>query len=116
MASWTNRAVMLIAGVARASLPLWGVTTQIGLPSVFDQSFQVVFGGDLKPKLTQAVWDALEKKRAEARDLLVVPYEPLSEEQKAQASEPKGRQAAPSTGTQQVEQRSRQAALGNDSF
>jgi hypothetical protein len=85
-----------VAGIARQSLPLWGVTTLIGLPSVFDQSFQVVLGGDLKPKLTQAVWDALEKKRAEARELLVVPYEPLSEEQKAQASAPKGRQAAPS--------------------
>ena len=46
--------------------------------------------------ITQAVWDALEKKRAEARDLLVVPYEPMSEEQKTQAAAPKGRQAAPS--------------------
>lgn len=85
-----------VAGIARASLPLWGVTTRIGLPSVFDQSFQVVEGGDLKPHLTQAVWDALEKKRAEARALLLVPYEPLSEEQKEAAKAPKGRQAAPS--------------------
>jgi hypothetical protein len=91
-----------VAGVARASLPLWGVTTRIGigLPSVFDQSFQVVEDGDLKPKLTQAVWDALGKKRAEARELLVVPYEPLSEEQKAQASAPKGRQASAPKGRQ----------------
>jgi hypothetical protein len=84
------------AGVARLDLPLWAVTTRISLPSVFDQSFQVVEGGEVKPKLTQAVWDALEKKRAEARELLTVPYEPLSEEQKEAAKAPKGRQAAPS--------------------
>jgi hypothetical protein len=85
-----------VAGLARAKLPLWGVTTRISLPSVFTQDFQVVDGGDLKPKLTQAVWDAIEKKRAEARELLVVPYEPMSEEQKEAAKAPKGRAAAPS--------------------
>lgn len=82
-----------VAGVARLGLPLWGVTTRIGLPSVFEQAFQVVDGGDLKPKLTQAVWDAIEKKRAEARDLLTVPYEPLTEEQKQEKATPKGRSA-----------------------
>ena len=85
-----------IAGIARAQLPLWGVTTRISLPSVFEQSFQIVDGGDLKPKLTEAVWNAMEAKRAEARELLLVPYKPLTEEQKEAAKAPKGRAAAPS--------------------
>lgn len=85
-----------VAGVSRTGLPLWGVTTRIGLPSVFEQSFMPVEGGDLKPKLTQAVWDAIQTKCAEAREILMVPYEPLTEEQKEAAKAPKGRGAAPS--------------------
>jgi hypothetical protein len=87
-----------VSGLARLTLPLWGVTTRISLPSVFTQAFAVVADGDLKPKLTQAVWDALEKKRAEARELLMVPYEVQSEEQKSQASQPKGRASAAPAG------------------